>query len=300
MRVVSPDVDYGMKSISWPYNFQFMRFPQGMPHTLILLSPLVTHGGNFCTINRIKSHLECQGFPCHLADPNDCTNESIFQHGGATGENVGVLVGIHALKTGAFMRGQKLPYILIIGGTDINVFCDEPKAMTVMTEAVLNARYVICFSKANKERTLKLWPKTLPSRIKVIPQGVVYVPGLPICDVHALISQATALVNSSDSEGMCLALLEAMQLGTPVIARDIPGNRAIVQDGHTGLLFDSPESFREKTEHLLEDSSLQKLLTREAAEYVDSHHNIQQERQEYTNLLDQCLRDLHKQRQMNV
>ena len=42
------------------------------------------------------------------------------------------------------------------------------------------------------------------------------------------------------SEGMCAALLEAMGLGTPVLARAVPGNRAIVQHGRTGLLFATP------------------------------------------------------------
>ena len=33
--------------------------------------------------------------------------------------------------------------------------------------------------------------------------------------------------------------LQAMDLGVPVIARNIPGNRAIIDNRQTGLLYDS-------------------------------------------------------------
>ncbi|KAK3753595.1 hypothetical protein RRG08_010014 [Elysia crispata] len=354
---------------------RFSRSRRVCPMPSSCWSPLVTHGGNFVTINRIRSYLEGEGFTCHLEDPTGYTEGGGFEHR-AVQDNVGVLVGIHALRTGAFMRGQNLPYILIMGGTDINEFCHEPQAMAVMTEAVHRARFVVCFSKANKDRTQSLWPEIDATRLKVIPQavqtktsgsqledyipgpiifenilssgyspsgivgsvipaqqkpvififvggiravknplflvptfqewhsrdsrivylmlgprleskfasdvfepavksspGVLYVPGLPINDVHSLVTQATALVNTSDSEGMCLALLEAMQLGTPVLARDVPVNSAIIQDKHTGLLFDSPQSFLEKAQLLLERPDLRTHLTKEASTYICKHHN---------------------------
>ncbi|GFR66588.1 glycosyltransferase 1 domain-containing protein 1 [Elysia marginata] len=127
--------------------------------------------------------------------------------------------------------------------------------------------------------------------------GVLYVPGLPISDVHSLVTHSTALVNTSESEGMCLALLEAMQLGTPVLARDVPGNRAIVHDMHTGLLFDSPENFLEKAMLLLETPQLRASITTEAKTYVEKHHNINSEKQEYLQLLEECLHDFHRDRQ---
>ena len=50
------------------------------------------------------------------------------------------------------------------------------------------------------------------------------------------------LVNSSLAEGESNAILEAMATGTlPVVARHNDGNAALVDDGKTGLLFDSPE-----------------------------------------------------------
>ncbi len=50
--------------------------------------------------------------------------------------------------------------------------------------------------------------------------------------------RADAFVLPSVSEGMSNALLEAMSHGLVCLASDIPENRALVQDGRTGLLFE--------------------------------------------------------------
>ncbi|KAJ0067583.1 hypothetical protein NL108_008618, partial [Boleophthalmus pectinirostris] len=60
-------------------------------------------------------------------------------------------------------------------------------------------------------------------------------------ELHAAMKKCFAVVNSSLSEGMSAAILEAMHLGVPVVARDIPGNSAIVEHGITGLLYSSPQ-----------------------------------------------------------
>uniref|UniRef100_A0A8P4G7E9 Glycosyltransferase 1 domain containing 1 n=1 Tax=Dicentrarchus labrax TaxID=13489 RepID=A0A8P4G7E9_DICLA len=60
-------------------------------------------------------------------------------------------------------------------------------------------------------------------------------------ELHAAVKRCFAVVNSSVSEGMSAAILEAMDLGVPVLARDIPGNAAVVQHEFTGLLYSSPQ-----------------------------------------------------------
>jgi glycosyltransferase involved in cell wall biosynthesis len=57
-------------------------------------------------------------------------------------------------------------------------------------------------------------------------------PGLP-----TLYRGADALVNPSQYEGMSNVVLEAMASGLPVFASDVPGNRAVVLPGRTGILF---------------------------------------------------------------
>jgi glycosyltransferase involved in cell wall biosynthesis len=40
----------------------------------------------------------------------------------------------------------------------------------------------------------------------------------------------------SEREGMPLVLLEALAMGLPIVATDVPGNRDLVSDGQNGLL----------------------------------------------------------------
>lgn len=56
-------------------------------------------------------------------------------------------------------------------------------------------------------------------------------------DVPARLNEADIYVSTSRYEGMPMAVLEAMAWGVPVIASDVPGNRAVVEDGRTGLLY---------------------------------------------------------------
>ena len=55
-------------------------------------------------------------------------------------------------------------------------------------------------------------------------------------DVSEVLQAADIFVLPSHEEGMSLSLLEAMAAGRPVVASDIPGNRAIVSSGVEGLL----------------------------------------------------------------
>lgn len=67
--------------------------------------------------------------------------------------------------------------------------------------------------------------------------------GLPRPDYLAALREADLLLNSSESEAVANALLEAQGAGVPVLARNIPGNRAAVENGVTGWLFDDLAGF---------------------------------------------------------
>lgn len=57
-----------------------------------------------------------------------------------------------------------------------------------------------------------------------------------VSNVPALLADAALMVLPSTTEGISLALLEAMACGLPVIATDVGGNPEVVADGVTGLL----------------------------------------------------------------
>ncbi|XP_033947180.1 glycosyltransferase 1 domain-containing protein 1 isoform X1 [Pseudochaenichthys georgianus] len=108
-------------------------------------------------------------------------------------------------------------------------------------------------------------------------------------ELHAAMKRCFAVVNSSVSEGMSAAILEAMDLGVPVLARDIPGNAAVVQHEFTGLLYSSPQEFVHQSHRLLSDHELRVRVVRNGKLYVEEHHGLNQERETYRRLVDTLL-----------
>ncbi|KAM4746582.1 glycosyltransferase 1 domain-containing protein 1 isoform 2-T2 [Anableps anableps] len=109
-------------------------------------------------------------------------------------------------------------------------------------------------------------------------------------ELHAAMKRCFAVINSSVSEGMSAAILEAMDLRVPVLARNIPGNAAVVKHGVTGLLFSSPQEFVHQSQRLLSDHKLRERVVRNGKLYVEEHHSVKQERETYQRLVDK----LHK------
>ncbi|TDH12572.1 hypothetical protein EPR50_G00048330 [Perca flavescens] len=108
-------------------------------------------------------------------------------------------------------------------------------------------------------------------------------------ELHAAMKRCFSVVNSSVSEGMSAAILEAMDLGVPVLARDIPGNAALVQHEFTGLLYSSPQEFVHQSQRLLSDQELRERVVRNGKLYVEEHHGLKQEREIYQQLVDTLL-----------
>jgi glycosyltransferase involved in cell wall biosynthesis len=102
-------------------------------------------------------------------------------------------------------------------------------------------------------------------------------------DVMKMMPNFDLLLNLSDSEGQSNAILEAMTLGIPVIATNIPGNCELIVDGETGILVeDSKNDFRKlrrnfvkATLRLLEDESLRKKMSLAAKKRVVEHFSLE-------------------------
>jgi L-malate glycosyltransferase len=113
---------------------------------------------------------------------------------------------------------------------------------------------------------------------------VSYLGDLPHNRISDLIRRSDVVVSSSLSEGMSSSLLEAMSLGTPVLASNVEGNKAIIEDGVDGLLFNSEADFIQQMERLIEDPELRKTLTANAAKRIERDHLPEREAQAYMTL----------------
>lgn len=80
---------------------------------------------------------------------------------------------------------------------------------------------------------------------------------VPHAAVGSLLSRADVALNCSVSEGgMANSVLEALVAGRAVLASDIEGNRSLIEEGVTGLLFRDEDDFEDQAERLIEDAEL--------------------------------------------
>jgi|SRR5664280_560479 len=81
--------------------------------------------------------------------------------------------------------------------------------------------------------------------------------------LEELYSGALVYAITSEIEGLSLSLLEAMSLGCPIVASDIPGNREALGDPPTGLTYPARDcaALGKALRTLTEDASLRESLT---------------------------------------
>jgi glycosyltransferase involved in cell wall biosynthesis len=94
--------------------------------------------------------------------------------------------------------------------------------------------------------------------------------------VDPYLAASDLAVHPSGSEGMSNAILEEMSFGLPVVAADIPGNRALIEDGVSGLLFTrgDPKSLGAGIVRLASDPGLRRSLGAEARRAVLAKHSL--------------------------
>jgi glycosyltransferase involved in cell wall biosynthesis len=92
-------------------------------------------------------------------------------------------------------------------------------------------------------------------------------------DVDALLAQSHVFVLTSLSEGIPMAILEAMKSGLPVVATRVGGVPATVQEGVTGLLVESGD----ERAHVRAHAAQIEQPDRAAAQGVAGHARARQE-----------------------
>ncbi len=110
-------------------------------------------------------------------------------------------------------------------------------------------------------------------------------------DIQDLLPLFDLFVLSSLSEGLSIALLEAMATGTPVVATKVGGNCDAVADGVTGLLVESqnPKALALAMLRILQDRSFAKEMGSRGRQRVLDHFSLESMTNQYEALYQSAL-----------
>lgn len=110
-------------------------------------------------------------------------------------------------------------------------------------------------------------------------------------DRLALLSRFDLFVMTSSLEGIPRCMMEAMAVGIPVVAYDIPGVDQLIEHGKTGLLapFGDKEALARCYERVLEDTALADSLTSAARRRVEEEYSAARMAREYEALFQKLL-----------
>ncbi len=108
----------------------------------------------------------------------------------------------------------------------------------------------------------------------------------------SLYRRSDVVLNTSLFEGgMANSLLEALACGKAVLAADIAGNRSLVKDGVTGMLYRDEAEFRGRAAQLVADARLRERLGRQGREYVLKNFTPEREAAAYLELYRKVVGD---------
>ncbi len=170
----------------------------------------------------------------------------ILQMQGTKKEKISVILnGTEPMRKITYGEKTELREKLSLGVDDfvftIVARLEEVKDHRTFIEAAAEAsrshpdmRFLIV-GKGSLEESLKSLASDLSVDDKIIFTGF-------CCDVAPYLNITDVNVNCSMSETSCLALSEGMSLALPAIASDCKGNRAMIEDGVNGLVFERKNS----------------------------------------------------------
>lgn len=110
-------------------------------------------------------------------------------------------------------------------------------------------------------------------------------------DAADIMAAADMFVLPSQFEGMPVSMLEAMALGTPVIAARVGGIPEVLEDNRDGILIDpkNPKQLADNVLKLITDKTLKKTLADNALEKVRQHFSIEDMVHSTESVYDQML-----------
>lgn len=101
-------------------------------------------------------------------------------------------------------------------------------------------------------------------------------------------NEANIIINTSISEGQSLAVMEAMAMGRPVVARRNAANEALIRHEETGWLYDTMEDFRQAIHSIMRNGEMREEIIHQARDWAVEYYAPEQEANEYIKLYERA------------
>ena len=102
-----------------------------------------------------------------------------------------------------------------------------------------------------------------------------YLGAIPAPAMAYAMRDADVILNNSQAEGLANTLLEAATIGVPILARNIPGNAAVVRHEINGLLYNNRTEFTHYSLQLLDQKRRQQLNCPDPDRYNADHETAE-------------------------
>lgn len=158
-------IESNIHSINQPHS-STNHSPTLPPRIVILLS-LKEGTGNTITGTRIAQHAKSLGFVVQMVDTTDhfasVNLAAILSNPDYNRDSsLAFLFCIHALRAGVFAAETSLPFVMMLGGTDINVNALDDSKRDRVKQVLHRAAVIIAFTHSMKQKTLDLLGDAAP------------------------------------------------------------------------------------------------------------------------------------------
>jgi len=162
-----------------------------------------------------------------------------------------------------------------------------------MVKEQVDCRLVLCYNVASDDpEGLQMYKKTQRKANKMLDTGdIVFVVGNSEKLVNAVQRFSSVVIQKSTREGFCLAVTEALWKGTPVVASNVGGIPAQIEDGKDGFLLDPTDvqGFADRIVHLLKNPKEGQEIGRQARETVRKKFLITRLLSDYLDMLNSIM-----------
>lgn len=158
------------------------------------------------------------------------------------------------------------------------------KAYSILSEEIKNEYKLLLVGDGPEKTTLETLVQDLS-----ISDKVNFIKWLPSSEFIKQMSGCSIFVLPSLSECMPVTLIEAMALGKPVIASNVPGSNDLITQGYNGFLFEKENhcQLSEYITFLISDESLRINIGLNARKTIESRYTFEQIADRYSKIF--CL-----------